>query len=114
MRIVCIIVYYALSLIGCSPPGTVTDVRSDIDGSIFHGRVETREGVSHFECIDSATGTCHFFLRAAKCPPSTANAAACNAPTPDEVDVASGRTRDVPGLPDDIRVCLAVDASGRC
>jgi hypothetical protein len=114
MRIVCIIVYYALALMGCSPARTVTDLRSDIDGRVVHGRVETREGINHFECLRSASGTCHFVVHAADCTPTAARSASCVPPTIDRVDVASGRIQDVLGLPKGIRVCLALDAGGHC
>ena len=114
MRTLFLIVYYALALMGCSPPRSVTDLHSDVDGRVFHGRVEAREGFSRFACVDSATGTCRFFVRAADCAPSSPGAASCVPPTIERVDVASGETREVAGLPRHVRICLAVDAGGDC
>lgn len=111
MRMFFIIVYYAATLLGCTAPHTVTDVRSDIDGRLFHGRVEAREGVSRFKCIDSATGVCRFFVHDTRC---DATNTACVPPVIDHLDVASGEAREVAGLPRQVRICLAVDAQGRC
>lgn len=114
MRMLSIIVYYALALMGCSPPLSVTDVRADVDGGVFHGRVEAREGISRFECIESATGTCRFVVHAARCAPSANTGAACVPPTITRVDVARGGTREILGLPKSARACLAVPTGGRC
>jgi hypothetical protein len=114
MRTLLIVVYYALALVGCSPPRTVTDLRADIDGRVFHGRVEARDGVDRFECIDSAIGMCRFFVHAADCGPRPPGAASCTPPTIAQVDVGSGETRQVFGLPRRARVCLATDAGGHC
>lgn len=114
MRMLFIIVYYAVALLGCSEPRQVTDVRRDINGSHFHGRVEAREGISRFECLDSATGACRFFVHDTECLSVASAAAACEPALIDQVDVRSGESREVVGLPHSVRVCLAVDGSGRC
>ncbi|TBR40518.1 MULTISPECIES: hypothetical protein [Dyella] len=114
MRTLLFVVYYALALMGCSSPRTVTELHSDIDGKVFHGRVVARDGISKFECLDSATGKCRFFVHAGDCSTAAKGATPCTPPPVDPVEVASGQMREVANLPRNIRICLAVDSTGRC
>ncbi|MFP7722378.1 hypothetical protein [Lysobacter sp. A3-1-A15] len=59
---------YALSLYGCDLGGS-TFVQREQAGGIdrLHSRVVANPGIARFECIDSASGRCHYTLFDTSC-----------------------------------------------
>ena len=93
--------------------GTTVVLREDIGGTArFHSRTEALPGSARFECIASASGTCHYAVFGGACGQLAhafaAEVIACDADAAPAArfDLAVGERRDIDGLPLDFRHCV--------
>lgn len=60
--------YFVLSLYGCDIGGSTLIHLTQADGATaLHSRVVERPGVARLECVQSATGQCHYTLFPRRC-----------------------------------------------
>ncbi|MDG2525173.1 hypothetical protein P6166_07380 [Stenotrophomonas sp. HITSZ_GD] len=101
-----------LALAGCHPRGGVTSTtRATTDGhDTLFSQVEQREGVADFHCLASTTGHCHYLVFVETCPGGGGQGAACPRTTLQRLDLKSGQTQQVKGLPKGFGQCVDVKA----
>ncbi|SFS08820.1 hypothetical protein SAMN05216570_2464 [Dyella sp. OK004] len=105
MRNLLALIYYVMTLVGCTGGRTI-EMHSIADGhDKVHGVVHLQAGVAKFECLGSASGQCHFALFSAVCPDATADKA-CDAPPLERLALAVGASREIVGLPVDFKACV--------
>lgn len=114
MRTLLVLVYYVLALVGCSGYTAVTEVRSDTNGAVFHGRVTEKGELARFECIESDNGPCHFVLYPPRCSELDLRDKPCALPVMQRVDVPKGDSLELAALPRKFRACMSAQASGSC
>lgn len=93
---------FLASLIGCD--GGRDTVVHRIVGSgadVLFSRATVQDGVARFDCVRSASGTCHYLVLPRGC--DVGQACATDA---DRYDVAAGDSRQVTGL-HSFRVCVS-------
>ncbi|GAB1596884.1 hypothetical protein [Lysobacter claricitrinus] len=73
---------------------------------VMFSRATVQDGVARFDCVRSASGTCHYLVLPRGCP----NEADC-ATRVRRYDVASGESRQVTGL-HAFRLCVSASANG--
>ena len=101
-----------LGLFGVHPAGStfVHQVR-DHGHDVVYARASTAARGALVECIDSATGGCHFMIEPASCGGS--GASSCRSRHHAFV-LPTGKTREVPGL-QRVRVCMgSTETDGAC
>lgn len=107
MRTLLTLLYLLLSLAGCNEWGSTTVTRVSVDGhDVVHSRVRTATGIATFECLASDSGACHFTLFPRDC---TGAAASCAPVASDRLTLRVGETRNLTGLPKDVRSCVTAD-----
>ena len=91
---------FVLSLLGVDLGASTRVHRAVADGvDTLYSRTTVEAGVARFECLLSASGECHYAVLASGCAASPHPAAAeCSAAPVDRFAVASGRSRQIPGL----------------
>lgn len=98
----------SLSLSSCGFGSDVQIDRTRVDGiDRFHSRVTTRDGATTFECIDSASGRCHYTLYSAPC---AEDAGACGTVPQDRFAVSRGQHRRIDAQAG-LHVCARADAA---
>ncbi|HYM85136.1 MAG TPA: hypothetical protein VET30_00220 [Pseudoxanthomonas sp.] len=115
MRILFSLVSFLFTLMGCHPrPGVATTMTfSSVDG-IGINSTKARIGVddARFECLQSATGHCHFVVFVSDCKQPAANVgtAGCSTRVVERFILDTGGVREMKGLPTGVRHCLGHDA----
>jgi len=106
MRIFAAIVYCLMALSGCHERGGVTSItRASSDGhDTLFSKTENRDGVADFHCLASTTGHCHYLVFADDCPGGQAGH--CQRRTLQRLDLTSGQTYQVKGLPAHFQLCV--------
>lgn len=97
-----------LALAGCDGIGSSTHVtRATADGrDLIHSEVWVGPRVARFQCLTSASGHCHYMLYRDKCEPGKAGGE-CAPHLFDRFAVASGRSREVLGMPAGFAMCVS-------
>ena len=98
------IVPLLLALIGCRGPGTTIQSSSSDEDGKSASWAHIAKGAGRFECRKSATGSCHYVLYVQQCAPE-APLAGCSARVIRSFTLAAGQSRDVTGLPPQVRLC---------
>jgi hypothetical protein len=99
-------VYFLLSLVGIQGMGTTITTRPMAHGvEQMHSRIHVLASVARFECLSSASGTCHYTLFPRACGPRSG---ACARPAFDRFTMPAGTRREMVGLPD-FSPCVAPD-----
>ena len=91
---------FVLSLLGVDL-GANTQVHRAVANGIdtLYSRTTVEAGVARFECLRSASGQCHYAVLASGCADSPRSAAEeCSAAPLNRFAVASGHSRQIPGL----------------
>ena len=101
-----------LTLAGCNGIGGSTHItRATADGrDLIHSEVWVGPRVARFQCLASASGRCHYVLYRDGCDPGKAGDE-CAPRTFDRFAVASGRSREVLGMPTGFAMCVSERAN---
>ena len=94
----------SLALIACHGSGTTIESSSSDEAGESATWAHIAGGVGRFECRKSATGSCHYLLYVQQCAPD-APLAGCSARVIRSFTLAAGHSRDVQGLPAQVRLC---------
>jgi hypothetical protein len=95
---------FALALGACNGAGTTIESSSSDEAGESATWAHIAHGKGRFECRKSATGSCHYLLYVQQCAPD-APLAGCSARVIRSFTLAAGQSRDVPGLPAQVRLC---------
>ena len=108
MRTLTMLFHALLMLAGCNGVGGSTHVtRASADGrDVVHSEVWIGERVARFDCRSSASGRCHYVLYRDQCDPGKSDAE-CTPHAFDRFAVASGRSREMLGLPAGFAMCVS-------
>lgn len=112
MRNFMALAYFLLALMGCDSWGDKTIVmRSSANGDyVIYSKTRVAADVAKFECIKSASGSCHYLLFPRDCKTSGKAGAACMAQPFEQFALASGTTREIVGLPSGFEQCVSHEA----
>ena len=100
------LLYFDLSLFGCSTPANVHLSRTIVDGSDALYSISTaRDGVAQFECRGSESGHCYYAVYPAHCDPS-ASTTGCDLTPLREFALAVGSRQQITGL-QDFHLCVS-------
>lgn len=94
----------SLTLVACHGPGTTIQSSSSDETGQSATWAHIANGVGRFECRKSATGSCHYLLYVQQCAPE-APLAGCSTRVVRSFTLAAGRSRDLRGLPAQVRLC---------
>jgi hypothetical protein len=94
-----------LASTGCRGSGTtIQSTSSEDDGGKSSSWAHIADGEGRFECRASATGNCNYVLYVQQCAPD-APLAGCSARVIRSFTLAAGQSRQVQGLPAQVRLC---------
>lgn len=93
-----------LALAACHGPGTTIESSSSDEGGESATWAHIANGVGRFECRKSVTGSCNYVLYVQQCAPD-APLAGCSARVIGSFTLTAGQSRDVQGLPAQVRLC---------
>lgn len=116
MRTILTFLYSLLTLAGCMDgPGTTLVARTTVNGvDTLFSKTRVAADSARFECIDSASGHCHYALFANSCTGAATAAgtaaSACSTVPAGTLVLATGQSRELAGLPADFRQCVSADA----
>jgi len=116
MRILISLVSFLLTLVGFNPQaGTTTLTFSSVDGvGVNSSKARIADGNARFECLQSASGSCHYvvFLSSCKKSDTRANAAmgACTTTVVQQFTLAAGNVKEFTHLPTGVKHCLSHEA----
>lgn len=106
MQTILAVLMYTLSLFGLHVGGTSWSHRMTSDhGDTLYSKAWAKDGLAHFECVQSSTGRCWYTLF-----PDDCKDAACRAKPIARFVIVRGGEREVTGLPE-FRFCVARDAA---
>lgn len=105
MQTILAVLVYTLSLFGFHVGGTSWSHRVTSDqGDALYSKAWAKDGMAHFECVQSSSGRCWYTVF-----PDDCTDARCNAKPIARFAIARGARRDFTGLAD-FRFCVARDA----
>ena len=104
MRNLIVAVPLSLALLSCNRAGTTIQSTSSDEGGQSASWAHIDNGAGRFECRKSATGSCHYVLYVQQCAPD-APLAGCSARVIRSFTLAAGQSREVQGLPAQVRLC---------
>ena len=115
MRILISLVSFLLTLAGFNPQaGTTTLTFSSIDGvGINSSKARIADGDARFECLKSASGSCHYVVFTSTCEQVDKRANSvdtCSTRVVEAFTLAAGDVRELAGLPVGVKHCLDHDA----
>jgi len=94
-----------LILSACGINGTTYSNRIGNNGhDVLYSKAQAKDGIAHFECKASDSGSCHYTLF----PEACSGKADCKLAPLQRFTVARGESRQIDGLKD-FRVCVAID-----
>ncbi|WP_313425569.1 hypothetical protein [Stenotrophomonas rhizophila] len=100
-----------LLLAGCQQSSNTSVTRIRANGvDALYSKSSLVDGVAHFECIASSSGTCHYLLL----DPSCSKDAACTKPPLHRLAVAVGKTEQMAGLPTGFNQCVSEQPKEQC
>ena len=107
--------YFVLSLYGCDVGSSTSVYRAQDNGSdVLYSKVVTQAGIARFDCVRSASGTCHYRVFSRECPStptadsSQTPAARCATTPIRRFAIANGDSRMIPGL-QTFSVCVSAE-----
>lgn len=108
MRTLTMLFHALLMLAGCNGVGGTTHVtRATADGrDVVHSEVWIGERVARFQCLASASGRCHYVLYRDECEAGKPDSG-CTPHTFERFAVASGRSREMLGMPVGFAMCVS-------
>jgi hypothetical protein len=111
MRILISLISFLFTLAGCNPqPGVTTMTFSSVDGvGVNSTKARIGAGDARFECLKSATGSCHYVVFVSDCKEDTAKGG-CTTRVIERFTLPAGERRDLSGLPSGSRHCLSHQA----
>ncbi|HUH89045.1 MAG TPA: hypothetical protein VLZ76_00075, partial [Lysobacter sp.] len=85
--------------------------RTTVDGTdTLYSQTTTRAGVARFDCLRSASGTCHYTVIPRNCPPALValnrQRGHCGPKAIERFTIAKGESRQITGL-QDFRLCVS-------
>jgi len=115
MRILISLISFLLTLVGFNPQaGTTTLTFSSIDGvGINSTKARIADGDARFECLKSASGSCHYVVFTSACEQADERAnsvGTCSTRVVETFTLAAGDVRELTGLPVGVKHCLDHDA----
>ena len=114
MRILVSLISFLFTLAGCDPqPGITTMTFSSVDGvAINSTKARIGDGDARFECLQSATGNCHYLVFVETCAAAKISAAdtACTTRVLERFTLVAGKTKELHDLPAGVRHCVDHDA----
>ncbi len=116
MRILISLISFLLTLVGFNPQaGTTTLTFSSIDGvGINSSKARIADGDARFECLQSASGSCHYVVFLSNCEKGDTQArtavGACTTTVVQQFTLAAGNVKEFTRLPVGIKHCLSHDA----
>lgn len=115
MRILISLISFLLTLVGFNPQaGTTTLTFSSIDGvGINSTKARIADGNARFECLQSASGSCHYVVFTSACERADERADfvdTCSTRVVETFTLAAGNVRELTGLPAGVKHCLGHDA----
>ena len=116
MRILISLVSFLLTLVGCNPQAGITTMTfSSVNGvGVNSTKVRVGAGDARFECLQSATGSCHYVVFVNHCnegdPKAGEGAGACETKVIERFTLPAGESREFTHLPAGIRHCLSHEA----
>jgi len=100
--------YFVLSLVGVDVGGSSFEHRATAHGAdVLLSRAHVQAGVARFECVQSASGECHYMVLPKAC--ESAAAADCSPQPIARFTLAQGESHQVSGL-QRFRLCVGPDA----
>ncbi|HEY5970666.1 MAG TPA: hypothetical protein VIT22_01625 [Pseudoxanthomonas sp.] len=114
MRILISLVSFLLTLVGFNPQaGTTTLTFSSVDGvGVNSSKARIADGNARFECLQSASGSCHYVVFTSACAQVDKRANyvdACSTRVVETFTLAAGDVRELTGLPVGVKHCLDHD-----
>ena len=105
------LIYFALSLFGFDIGGSTYVTRTTVDGTdTLYSQTTTHAGVARFDCLRSASGTCHYPVFPRDCRPALVAVSTqrdrCGSTPIERFAVAKGESRQIAGL-QDFRLCVS-------
>lgn len=116
MRTIIALVLSLFSLVSCDHhPGTTTVTVSSRDNEhLFAATAKLSHGIGDFQCAESNEGSCYYVLFLNQCVAGSAGnhqaAGQCTAKLIEQFMLAAGESKQLSGLPDGIKLCVAHDA----
>lgn len=98
------VISFVLSLYGCDVGGSTFVLRTGVDGGadVLYSKAQARAGIARFECLASSSGQCHYTVFPPRCAPATRPADPgpdrCRSEPPKRFALASGDSRQIPGV----------------
>lgn len=107
------LVYFILSLFGFDAGGMILVHRIEDGSAAVHSRTRVEAGVARFECLQSASGECHYtvYPRRASRADGAEDTGCGTAPAGRQFSVAAGDSRQITGLVDFGLCVSATDAA---
>lgn len=113
MRFLISLFSFVCALLGFDPqPGTSTVAVLSQDGiKVNSTKVRLAEGKAKFECLQSASGQCHYVVYLSDCAAPAADPAGtpCTTTVIDRFTLVAGKDRESDGVPAGARVCASHD-----
>lgn len=108
MKLLTALLFCLLALFGDPRPGVTSIIRASQDGvdTVF-SKTTLEDGVATFECLAASGGACVYRLYQEQCEKAAGTRAGCQRVVLDEFELQVGRRRQVQGLPEDFRHCVA-------
>ena len=108
MRILMSLVSFLFTLAGCNPqPGITTMTFSSVNGvGVNSTKARIGDGNAQFECLQSATGSCHYVLFVSDCEKGL-DQNRCSTRVVERFTLSAGGNREFSNLPAGIRHCLS-------
>ena len=114
MRILVSLFSFLFTLAGCDPkPGVTTMTFSSVDGvEINSTKSRISGGDARFECLKSATGSCHYLVYVETCAAAKISSAdtACTTRVLERFTLAAGKVKELYDLPIGVRHCVDHEA----
>lgn len=111
MRTVLPVCLAVLLLAACQQSSNTSVTRIRANGvDALYSKSTVVDGVAHFECIASSSGTCHYLLL----DPTCSKDAACAKPPLHRLAVAAGKTEQMAGLPKGVQHCVSEQPKEHC
>jgi hypothetical protein len=105
-----------LSLFSCDhqPGTTIVTVSSHDSEHIFAATAKFSQGIGDFQCAHSTEGNCYYVVFLNQCVAGSTGdhqaAGQCTAKLLEQFMLASGESRQISGLPDGVKSCVAREA----
>ncbi|WP_266158806.1 hypothetical protein [Dyella silvatica] len=116
MRTIFALTLSLLSLFSCDhqPGTTIVTISSDDSEKLFAATIKLSHGIGDFQCARSTEGNCYYVVFLNHCVAGSTGdhqaAGQCTAKLLEQFMLASGQSKQISGLPDGVKSCVAHEA----